>query len=76
MTYFETLTLLLALLSNVIAFAALYRSKRVADRQLEFEALQAELAAYSLKQSQEVDAKKNWARSRLTLICGREVCII
>jgi len=58
MTYFETLTLLLALLSNVIAFAALYRSKRVSDRQLEFEALQAELAAYNLKQRQEVDAKR------------------
>jgi hypothetical protein len=58
MTYFETLTLLLALLSNVIAFTAFYRSKRVADRQLEFEALQAELAAYSLKQRQEGDAKR------------------
>ena len=58
MTYFETVTLLLALLSNVIAFVALYRSKRVADRQLQFEAQQAELAAYSLKQHQEADAKR------------------
>jgi len=58
MTYFETLTLLLALLSNVIAFVALYRSKRVSDRQLEFEKLQADLAAYSLRQRQEMDAKR------------------
>jgi hypothetical protein len=58
LSYSEILLLLLTLLSNVIAFVALYRSKRVADRQLAFEAKQAELAAYTLDRNKEAEIKR------------------
>ena len=58
MSYFETLVLLLTLVSIVIAFVALYRKRRVQEKQLTFEAKQAELAAYTLSRKKEADAQK------------------
>lgn len=46
MTYQETLTLLISLVAAAIAFVALYRTRRVAERQLKLQEIQAELAKF------------------------------
>ena len=67
MTSYELLSLLVALLSAVVAFVSLHRTRRLAARQLQLQEAQADFAKFQRRLLEQEEAKKRQADVRLSV---------
>ncbi len=68
LSFYEGLSLLIALLAAVISFVSLYRTHRVAARQLELQEAQAKLAQFQHDVLEKAEAAKEHADIRIAVI--------